>query len=216
MQNNQAPQNETTSVEEPNVVKFFEKQAFATPIISYINQKHDEFKLEFIKLADKMQSSGFDGDILELEDEPAVKLLKEAIFSVCAELKEFGFDNRYPFIMGSNVIYQQRNEHIPAHSYEFVPLVLTYIVNEPEQVTPTTYYIDPRGGVQTLREKVSQNLVGTYFGINAHEGEIIATPGYLTRYTESNLDSQTYLSINVMVGYTSGSATATSKNANAV
>lgn len=215
MENTQEPQNETLSADEPNVVKFFEKQAFATPIISYINQKHDEFKQEFIKLSQKMQESGFEGDLLELEDEPAVKLLKEAIFSVCTELREFGFDNKYPVIMGCTPIYQQRNEHIPAHAYEFVPMVLTYIVNEPEEHTPTTYYIDPRGGVQTTREKVSQNLVGTYFGINAHEGEIIATPGYLMRYTESNLSSGTYLSINVMIGYTSGSATAKAKNANA-
>jgi hypothetical protein len=204
------------TTQESSVQKFFEKQAFATPIISYVNNKHDEFKQEFFRLSEKIKDTGFSGDILELEDEPAVILLKEAIFNVCAELKEFGFDNTYPVLSGTQFVYQQPREHIPAHSYEFVPMVLTYIVNEPEEHTPTTYYVDPRGAVQTVREKVSQNLVGTYFGMNAHEGEIIATPGYLTRYTETNLSRGTYLAINVMVNYSSGSATARIKNANAV
>jgi hypothetical protein len=204
------------TTQESTVQKFFEKQAFATPIISYVNNKHDEFKKEFFALSEKIKETGFSGDILDLEDEPAVVLLKEAIFNVCSEMKEYGFDNSYPVLSGTRVIYQQPREHIPAHAYEFVPMILTYIINEPEEHTPTTYYVDPRGAVQTIREKVSQNLVGTYFGINAHEGEIIATPGYLTRYTETNLSRGTYLAINVMVNYSSGSATSTIKNANAV
>ena len=150
-------------------------------------------------------------------DHPAIEKFKEVVYDICQDLEEFKADsnenrnnpiqlnenlNYLPQILGSNIIFQQIKEHIPLHAYEFTPLVFTFVLNT-GKYPQFTYYADTRGAVQTTRQKVSQNLVGTHFGLQGRVGEVIITPGYLQRYTESNLSDQAQVFFNIMVGYTS-------------
>jgi hypothetical protein len=141
------------------------------------------------------------GDLMQVEDNKYVEKLKEIIYTICQDLPEFNSLLQYtPVIIGSNAVFQQTFEHIPLHCYEHVPLVFTLVIHTGEY-SPPTYFADARGGVQTGRDYAAQNLVGCYFQIKGRIGEIYVTPGYLMRYTETNLDKQTYATLNVKIGF---------------
>lgn len=140
-------------------------------------------------------------DLMQIEDNKYIEKLKEVVYTICQGLPEFNSLLQYtPVIIGSNAIFQQKFEHIPLHCYEHVPLVLTLVIHTGEY-TPPTYFADARGGVQTGRDYAAQNLVGCYFQIKGRVGEIIVSPGYLMRYTETNLDAQAYATLNIKIGF---------------
>lgn len=185
------------------VEQTFEKQLFPTIFRSYKFDDWDKISGKLMELSDSSnlpESEAFI-DISKLDD-PAVIRLKEVIYEICDSLPLFSGENqRPPMILGANTLFQQKFEHIPLHCYEFTPLVFTFVANTGVN-GPTTYFADTRGGVQTVdKNTVSQNLTGTGFGIRGRIGEIFVTPGYVQRYTETNLDDQTYVTINVMVGF---------------
>jgi hypothetical protein len=183
--------------------KTFEKQLFPTIIKSYTFNDWDKIHQKLMELSDSGQST--DGacfvDLMKLDD-PAVTRLKEVIYEICDSMEIFSGENqRPPMIVTSNTLFQQKFEHIPLHCYEFTPLVFTFVVNAGLN-TPTTYFADTRGGVQTADKNIiAQNLTGTGFGIKGRLGEIFVTPGYVQRYTETNLDDQTYVTINILVTF---------------
>lgn len=186
------------------VTKGFEKQLFPTPLRCFNIQFNEEFLTEFLALYNQHNNETGNINIMGI-DSPIVEKLKEYIFDTCRQLEEFedkdGQDlKRLPEIIGSNVFFQQPKDHIPLHCYEHVPLVLTFVFHTGEY-PPFTYYADTRGGVQTIRQIVSTGLVGTSYGLRAHVGEVIVTPGYLQRYTETNLSDQAQVFLNVMVGF---------------
>jgi hypothetical protein len=141
------------------------------------------------------------GDLMHLEDNKFIEKLKEIIYTICQDLPEFNNELQYtPVILGSNALFQQTFEHIPLHCYEHVPLVFTLVMHGGEYIPPT-YFADTRGGVQTTRHYVAQNLVGASFQIKGRVGEIFVSPGHVLRYTETNLDKQTYATLNIKVGF---------------
>jgi hypothetical protein len=194
------------------IVNTYEKVIFPTSIRCY------EYGLtqELIDSLFELVSTKPTEDIMTLEH-PSVDKFKEIIYDICQELAEFKADtnetrnepiplneklNYLPQITGSNILFQQPKEHIPLHAYEYIPLVFTFVLNTGEY-PQFTYFADTRGAVQTIRQKVSQNLVGTSFGLRGKVGEVIITPGYLQRYTETNLSDQAQVFFNVMVGFAS-------------
>ncbi len=185
------------------VEQTFEKQLFPTLFRSYKFDDWDKISQKLMELSDSTNSSEAEAyiDVTKI-DEPAVNRLKEVIYEICDSLPLFSGENqRPPLILSSNTLFQQKFEHVPLHCYEFTPLVFTFVVNAGAN-TPTTYFADTRGGVQTVDKNiVSQNLIGTGYGIRGRLGEIFVTPGYVQRYTETNLDDQTYVTINVLVGF---------------
>jgi len=184
------------------VEETFQQQLFPTLFASYKFTDWEQIAPSLINL-----SNGFDvaeedigKDIMEL-DHPAVNRLKEVIYEICESIQLSKDDHgRTPVIVGSNTLFQQRGEHIPPHNYEFSTLVFSFVANCGAD-TPTTYFPDPRGGVQAIRKMASQNLVGTYFGMKSRLGEIYVTPGYAQRYVETNLESETHVLVNVRVNF---------------
>jgi hypothetical protein len=185
------------------VEQTFEKQLFPTLFRSYKFDDWDKISQKLMDLSDSSDSPESEAyiDITKLDD-PAVNRLKEVIYEICDSLPLFSGENqRPPMILGANTLFQQKFEHVPLHCYEFTPLVFTFVVNTGAN-SPTTYFADTRGGVQTVDKNiVSQNLIGTGYGVKGRQGEIFVTPGYVQRYTETNLDDQTYVTINVLVGF---------------
>lgn len=194
------------------IVKTYEKTIFPTAIRCYEYGLTQELTDSLYALVSTKPAE----DIMTL-DHPAVDKFKEIIYDICQELDEFKANtndtrneaiplnenlNFLPQIIGSNILFQQQKEHIPLHAYEYTPLVFTFVLNTGD--TPQfTYFADTRGAVQTIRQKVLQNLVGTSFGLKGKVGEVIITPGYLQRYTETNLSDQSQVFFNVMVGFAS-------------
>jgi len=155
---------------------------------------------EFIDLVNSVSTTVTD-DLFKMEDNKYVDKIKEIVYTICQDLPEFNNEMQYtPLIIGSNAMFQQKLEHIPLHAYEHVPLVFTLVLHTGEY-TPPTYFADSRGGVHTTRQVCSQNLVSTSFQIRGRFGEIFVTPGYLMRYTETNLDTQAYVTLNIKVGF---------------
>lgn len=182
----------------------FTKELFPTTFRSYdINPEMMDgltfSDQDFIDLVNE-SSTNVTTELMFKEDNPYVEKLKEIIYTICQDLPEYNNEMQHtPFIIGSNALFQQKLEHIPLHCYEHVPLVFTFVLHTGDY-TPPTYFVDPRGGVQTTRQLVAQNLVGTSFQIRGRFGEVYVTPGYLMRYTETNLDNQSYVTLNVKVG----------------
>lgn len=215
MENYQPPQNgqSVAAVEGQKITRTFEKQLFPTQIRSYEYGLTNELIDSFLELINTQPSE----DLMTI-DHPSIDKFKEIIFDICQDLEEFKVSgteenvtkpiqidenlNYLPEIIGSNVLFQQTREHIPLHAYEFVPLVFTFVMNT-GSYPQFTYYADTRGGVQTTRQKIGQGLVGTYFGLRGQVGECIITPGYVQRYTETNLSDQAQVFFNVMVGFAS-------------
>lgn len=182
------------------VEETFTRHLFPTLFASYKFTDWEQVAQPLINLSNGWDGPNAGGDIMEL-DHPAVNRLKEVIYEICENIQLSKDDNgRTPVIVGSNTIFQQRGEHIPLHNYEFSTLVFTFVANC-GQASPTTYFADPRGGVQAIRKMAAQNLVGTSFGINSRRGEIYVSPGYAQRYVETNLDSETHVLINVRVNF---------------
>jgi hypothetical protein len=209
MENIQAPQNgivqesELPSFDYTPVTQTHEKVMFPTLFRSYTFSDWDKIAQTLMDLSDSTNATEANAyiDVMKL-DHPAVNRLKEVIYEICDTLPLFSGENqRPPLIVGANTLFQQKFEHVPLHCYEFTPLVFTFVANA-SQNSPVTYFADTRGGVQTVdKHIVSQNLIGTGYGVKGNIGEIFVTPGYVQRYTETNLDEQTYVTINVMVSF---------------
>jgi hypothetical protein len=217
MENIQAPQNGTTSqTEQPAIQETFRKTLFPTELRCYSYPITQDMIDAIVEMANKANETSDAADIMSL-DHPVIEQFKDFVFDICQELDEFKLDgpdgsnrtrnipineklNYLPNILGSNVLFQQPKEHIPLHCYEFVPLVFTFVLNTGGW-PPITYYADTRGGVQTIRQLAAQDLVGTSYGLKAKIGEVIITPGYLQRYTETNLSDQTQVFLNIKVGF---------------
>ena len=185
-----------------SVEQTFSKNLFPTYFNSYQCPDIEKIRIDLIKLLDSSDKTEDDyvHDIMLL-DHPAVNRLKQIIYEICDTLPYFQGDNaRSPVISSSIPFFQQKFEHVPLHSYEFTPLVFTVILNVGEQA-PSVYFADTRGSVQTLRQTVSQNLVGTGFSFKSRIGEIQVSPGYVQRYVETNLDDYTHVALNVQVGF---------------
>lgn len=202
-QPSQTEQPETISFDYSPAEQTFEKQLFPTGFRSYSFSDWEKINQRLMELSDSSKNT--DGselvDLMKLDD-PAVTRLKEVIYEICDTLPGFSGENqRPPMIISANTLFQQKFEHIPLHCYEFTPLVFTFVANTGVN-SPTTYFADTRGGVQTTdKNLIGQNLVGTGFGVKGRPGEIFVTPGYVQRYTETNLDDQTYVTINVLVTF---------------
>lgn len=210
MDNIQAPQNgtvTTSDVPQELVKKTFEKTLFSTDIRSFQISGFDNLQQDLLTFIQSEECQPKDSlepiDPIFKEDDSIFKL-REIVYSICEQLPEFNREDiKYtPTIIGSQIFYQQQNEHIPPHAYEFVPLVFSVILSCPES-PPVTYYPDARGAVQTIRDTVSQNLVATSFSLRGWQGEVIVTPGYLQRYTETNLSERTYVVMNIKIGFAS-------------
>jgi len=176
-----------------------EKDLFPTKLAVIERSNPSELNEKLLALINKMFEEGYSGELFDYED-PAVDEFKEEVFSICSHLNGFGFEESFPRIIKSQTLFQQQLEHIPAHSYEFAPAVLTFVLANPER-TPFTYFIDPRGGIQAVRTLTNQNLVNCSYGLSAKENEVLATPGHLVRYTETNLNQGSYVLLNVLVGF---------------
>ena len=202
METQQSAQN--TPEIEKLVNETFTKELFPTTFRSYdINPEMLDgltfSDQDFIDLVNE-SSTNVTTELMFKEDNPYVEKLKEIIYTICQDLPEYNNEMQHtPFIIGSNALFQQKLEHIPLHCYEHVPLVFTFVLHTGDY-TPPTYFADPRGGVQTTRQVAAQNLVGTSFQIKGRFGEVFVTPGYLMRYTETNLDTQSYVTLNIKVG----------------
>lgn len=184
------------------VEETFQRHLFPTLFASYKFTDWEQIAQPLIDLSNDSEAkdSGVAKDIMEL-DHPAVNRLKEVIYEICETIQLSKDDmGRTPVIVGSNTLFQQNGEHIPPHNYEFTTLVFTFIAHAGDNA-PTTYFPDPRGGVQAIRKMAAQNLVSTSFGIKSRAGEIYVTPGYAQRYMETNLQSETHVLINVRVNF---------------
>jgi len=187
------------------VTESFSKELFPTQFRSFdINPEMMDgltfSDQDFIDLVNSC-STNVTTELMFTEDNKYVEKLKEIVYTICQDLPEFNNEMQYtPVIIGSNALFQQKLEHIPLHAYEHVPLVFTFVLHTGDY-TPPTYFADPRGGVTTTRQLVAQNLVGTSFQIKGRFGEVFVTPGYLMRYTETNLDTQSYVTLNIKVGF---------------
>lgn len=215
---NLAPQNGVQSelpTAEIKIEQTFQKTLFPTEVRCFSYPFTDELLQQVLELANTSQ---FNEEIKSLIhfDDPSMEKFRGYIYDICQTLSEFQADseenrglpfqlnenlNYLPEIIGSNVLFQQQGEHIPLHCYEHVPLVFTFVLHTGERPN-FTYYADVRGGVQTVRQKVVGQLVGSSYGLKAQLGEVIITPGYLQRYTETNLSDQTQVTFNVLVGFT--------------
>lgn len=187
-----------------SITKTFEKQLFPTQLRCFSFPAEEKLLNDFLAIYNQNANDTGLVDIMAVEN-PVVDNLKTMVYDVCRQLEEFedkeGQDlRRLPEIIGSNVIFQQAREHVPLHCYEHVPLVLTFVFHTGEY-PQFTYFADTRGGVQTVRQIVSNHLVGTSYGIRARVGEVFVTPGYLQRYVETNLSDQSQVFLNVMVGF---------------
>lgn len=205
MENVQATQNGVvTTAPEDQIQKTYEKSLFETNVRCFKIPLTQDLVDGIVELVNQQQDKDHLVDVLTIEDNPSVQKIKEFVYSICAELSEFaqteGGASYLPKIIGSNVIMQQVREHVPLHCYEFVPLTFTFVLNT-GTYPQFTYFADTRGGVQTIRQKITQNLVGSSFGLRGQVGEVIVTQGYVQRYTETNLSDQTQVFLNVMVGY---------------
>jgi hypothetical protein len=219
MENNQAPQTDAISAtpeqEVPGIECTFQQILFPTELRCFSYPFTDELLAEVLELANKQQFNDEITSLISL-DHPTMEKFRGFIYDICQTLSEFKADaddtrgrplqlnenlNYLPEIIGSNVLFQQRGEHIPLHCYEHVPLVFSFVLHTGERPN-FTYYADTRNGVQTIRHKVFNQLVGSSFGLKARLGEVIVTPGYLQRYTETNLTDQTQVTFNVLVGFT--------------
>lgn len=176
-----------------------QKDLFPTKLAVVERSNPSELNEKLLALMSKMFEEGYSGELFDYED-PAVDELKEEVFSICSNLNGFGFEESFPKIIKSQALFQQQLEHIPAHSYEFAPVVLTFVLTDVER-TPSTYFVDPRGGIQTVRTLTAQNLVNCSYGLLAKENEVLATPGHLVRYTECNLNQGSYVLLNVLIGF---------------
>lgn len=196
----QTPTDQSVIFDYTPVEKTFEKQLFPTVFTSFQFKDAENLVQRLITLCDN--SSGNPANIIDLIklNDPAITRFKEVIIEMCGSLEMFSKDpSRTPIIISSNALFQQKFEHIPLHCYEFTPLVFTFVANAGAN-PPTTYFADTRGGIQTVdKNLICQNLTGTGFGIKGRLGEIFVTPGYVQRYTETNLDDSTYVTINVLV-----------------
>jgi hypothetical protein len=187
------------------VTESFAKELFATQFRSFdINpEMMDDLTFsdqDFIDLVNSC-STNVTTELMATEDNKYVEKLKEIVYTICQDLPEFNNEMQYtPVIIGSNALFQQKLEHIPLHAYEHVPLVFTFVLHTGDY-TPPTYFADARGGVTTTRQLVAQNLVSTAFQIKGRFGEVFVTPGHLMRYTETNLDTQAYVTLNIKVGF---------------
>jgi hypothetical protein len=187
------------------VTESFAKELFATQFRSFdINpEMMDDLTFsdqDFIDLVNSC-STNVTTELMATEDNKYVEKLKEIVYTICQDLPEFNNEMQYtPVIIGSNALFQQKLEHIPLHAYEHVPLVFTFVLHTGDY-TPPTYFADARGGVTTTRQLVAQNLVSTSFQIKGRFGEVFVTPGHLMRYTETNLDTQAYVTLNIKVGF---------------
>jgi hypothetical protein len=217
MENIQPPQNGTsTETQISEVNETFRKTLFPTELRCYSYPLTQELVDGILDIVNTNESEQL--EIMSIES-PIIERFKDFIFDICQNLDEFKLDgpdgsnrtrnvpineklNYLPNIIGSNVLFQQPMEHIPLHCYEFVPLIFTFALNT-GKTPPNTYYADTRGGVQTIRQLAAQDLVGTSFGLKAQLGEVIITPGYLQRYTETNLSDQAQVFLNVKVGFAS-------------
>lgn len=202
----QPPQNGTVTetTTSSGVKQTYSKELFPTPLRCFEMEMSQEFIDSILKVYNDNNTDSTI-DIMTLESE-VVESLKSTVYDVCQQLSEFELvpdsdANKLPQIQGSIMFFQQPMEHVPLHAFEFTPLVLTFVLNT-GSTPPFTYYADSRGAVQTQRHLVSQNLVGTSFGLKARTGEIIVTPGYLQRYVETNLSDQSQVFLNVLVGFT--------------
>lgn len=185
----------------PTVEKTFEKQLFPTPIYTFVDKEIKDIKEDFFKLTEERLSESRTFDIIN-EEHPAIEHIKRTVFAIANQLPEFS-DGKVPVIIGSNLMFQQLSEHIPIHAYEHIPLVFSFVMCA-EDFTPRTYFADPRGGVQTMsRNRIQFGIMETSFVIIASEGEINVTPGYLQRYTETNLSKGSYVTLDVLVGFNS-------------
>lgn len=184
------------------VEQTFQRNLFPTFFNSYTCPDIEKIRLDLIGLLDSSGKSEEDyvHDVMML-DHPAVNRLKQIIYEICDSLPIFSGENaRNPIINSSTAFFQQKYEHVPLHAYEFTPLIFTVVLNVGEQA-PSTYYADTRGAIQTIRQNVSQNLVGTSFAFKSRIGEIQVSPGYVQRYIETNLDDYTHVALNVLVGF---------------
>ena len=176
-----------------------QKDLFPTKLTVVERASAADLNQKLLDLMNKLYEEGYTGELFDYDD-PLIDDLKEEVFSICSHLNGFGFEESYPRIIKSQTLFQQQLEHIPAHSYEFAPAVLTFVLANPER-TPFTYFIDPRGGIQAVRTLTNQNLVNCSYGLSAKENEVLATPGHLVRYTETNLNQGSYVLLNVLVGF---------------
>lgn len=212
METNQEPQNETATeapIEiEPidfdysPIVETFQRHLFPTLFASYNFTDWEKISQPLIDLSnDTGESESSSGKDIMTLDHPAVNRLKEVIYEICENLDLSKDQNgRTPVIIGCNTMFQQPGEHIPLHNYEFSTLVFSFVASCGEHA-PTTYFPDPRGGVQAIRTIASQNLVGTSFGIKSKIGEIYVSPGYAQRYVETNMEKESHVLINVRVNF---------------
>jgi hypothetical protein len=206
MQENQQPQTEVSTSQETSieVTKTFEKSLFPTPLRCFSFDLNEEELNNFLALYNQHNNETGNVNIMGI-DNPLVEKLRGLVYSTCKQLEEFEDKEsqdlkRLPEILGSNVFFQQPQEHVPLHCYEHVPLILTFVLHT-GQFPPSTYFADTRGGVQTIRQIVSNSLVSTSYGLRGRVGEIIVTPGYLQRYVETNLSDQAQVFLNVYVGF---------------
>jgi len=206
---------ETNQLEPQKIEQTFSKVLFPTELRCFTYPFSDELIAETLELANKQQFNDEIKDLIHM-DVPCMEQWRNFVYDICSNLSEYAVDSEenrnrplqlnenlqyLPSIIGSNVIFQQLGEHCPLHCYEHVPLVFSFVLHTGEKPN-YTYYADTRGGVQTIRQKVYNNLVGSHFGLIPRIGECIVTPGHLQRYQETNMSQQTMVTFNVLVGFT--------------
>lgn len=196
-------QQTTQSAAPLEITKTYEKLLFPTPFYSFVDPEYQTIKDQLFELTKKRANEVFSetqlADLMN-EDSDCISHIKQSVYTVCSQLPEFS-EGKIPAIIGSNILFQNLKEHIPLHAYEHIPLVVSFVLNSGD-FRPKIYYADPRGGVQTMnRNRVAQNIVETTFSLQAYEGEILITPGYLQRYVESNLSVDTFVILDVLVGF---------------
>lgn len=195
---NSAPQNGVFTPSQEGIKKTYEKALFPTNFYSFVNPDFPQIKDTLLALFKQRFEASNENDIMD-SGESVVEEIKKLVFDIAKQLPEF--EDKIPVIIGSNPMFQQLNEHTPIHAYEHIPLVFTFVLNSGDY-RPKIYYADPRGGVQTInRNRVANGIVETSFSLQAYEGEILITPGYLQRYTESNLSTDTFVTLDVLVGF---------------
>ena len=181
------------------VEKTFEKLLFPTPIYSFQDKEIGSIKEQLYELCQQRLHASSSKELMN-EDSPCIEHIKQTVYAIAAQLPEFS-DGKIPVIVGSNLMFQEVLEHVPLHAYEHIPLVFSFIINSTD-FRPKIYYADPRGGVQTIsRNRVQHGIVETNFAIYGNEGEVVVTPGYLQKYIETNLSKQSYVVLDVLVGF---------------
>ena len=191
-------ENATTEIN-PTIEKTFEKLLFPTPIYTFVDKEVGNIKEQFFELTKQRLHETSSKDLMD-EESPCIEHIKQTVYAIANQLPEFA-DGKIPVIIGSNLMFQENLEHIPVHAYEHIPIVFSFIMNSTD-FRPKTYYVDPRGGVQTIsRNRVKHGIVETSFGLYAYEGEVVVTPGYLQKYIETNLSQESYVVLDVLVGF---------------